>query len=202
MELKGSCIYKIVNLINNKIYIGSTKELSARKSAHITDLRGNRHHSLYLQRAWNKYGEQNFKFEIVESIDSIDSLLIREQFYLDTLNPQYNICPTAGSSLGCKHNPEANLAKSKRMKGKTFLPKDLQLKYKVERKGEGNPHYKIPITEENREIVRQANLGKKRTQAHRDLLAKLMSEKRKGKPSHNKGKKRVINQTTGEIKYI
>lgn len=171
-------------------------------SAHLTDLRGNRHHNIHLQRAWNKYGEQSFTFQIIEPIESLSTLLEREQYYLDRLNPQYNICPTAGTSLGCKHSPEANLAKSLRHKGKSILPEYKRLEMKETRKGEGNPHYRIPITEENREIVRQANLGKARTQAHKDLLAKLMSEKRKNQPSHNKGKKRIIDQITGKIKYI
>lgn len=82
---KKSCIYKIINRINNKIYIGSTYNIVKRKNIHIYLLKNNKHHSILLQRAFNKYGESNFKFEILETVEDRSKLIEREQYYLDTL---------------------------------------------------------------------------------------------------------------------
>ena len=58
-------IYKIENLVNGKVYIGKTVDFKERKKEHKLDLRLNRHYNNYLQNAWNKYGRENFKFEMV-----------------------------------------------------------------------------------------------------------------------------------------
>jgi len=82
-------IYSIKNTINEAIYIGSTKNFSKRKKTHKNSLIKNKHHSIHLQRAWNKYGEENFKFEIIEECE-INKRVYREQYYIDTLKPIYN----------------------------------------------------------------------------------------------------------------
>lgn len=79
-------IYQIRNLINNKIYIGSSRNLSQREKAHFRQLELNKHHSIKLQRAYNKYGKNNFKFEIIELVNNIEELLNREQYWIDKLN--------------------------------------------------------------------------------------------------------------------
>ena len=79
-------IYKITNLVNGKIYIGSSKDIKYRWSQHKTQLRGTMHGNTYLQNAWNKYNEENFKFEIIEEC-SPEIQFEREQYYLDLLNP-------------------------------------------------------------------------------------------------------------------
>lgn len=111
--MSDSGIYKIRNIANSHSYIGSAVNFKNRWRTHLHHLRSKKHHSPYLQRAWDKYGEQHFVFEILECCDK--SLLIeREQFYLDSLNPEYNICKIAGSSLGVKRTPEQieNISKS------------------------------------------------------------------------------------------
>ena len=77
-------IYKIENLVNGKVYIGSSINIYRRWEEHKTALRHNRHHSYKLQRAWNKHGEQNFKFEITKIFKGkIKELRELEQNYLD-----------------------------------------------------------------------------------------------------------------------
>jgi len=83
MKNKISCIYKITCLKNNKFYIGSTIDINIRLNGHTRLLRKNKHFNPYLQRAWNKYGEQNFKYEIIEIVNDIKNLSIREQWWLD-----------------------------------------------------------------------------------------------------------------------
>ena len=75
-------IYKIENLVNGKVYIGQTKEKFQRRYwVHRWKLREGTHDNFYLQRAWNKYGEENFKFEVIEvlSREKIDN---REKYWI------------------------------------------------------------------------------------------------------------------------
>jgi group I intron endonuclease len=74
-------IYKIINLKINKFYLGSSVNIEKRLTQHICDLRANRHHSVYLQRCYNKPGEYCFKLEIVELCEET-SLKEKEQKYL------------------------------------------------------------------------------------------------------------------------
>jgi hypothetical protein len=62
------------------------------------------HGNIKLQRAYNKYGESNLKFEIIERVHNVDDLIKREQFYLDTLLPKFNIKLIANSALGVKRS--------------------------------------------------------------------------------------------------
>lgn len=97
-----SGVYKITNKVNGNFYIGSASDLDRRIKRHRYDLRLNQHHSQYLQRAWNKYGEENFKFEILEYC-AVDNILVREQKYLDELKPKYNVSKNATAfMLGIK----------------------------------------------------------------------------------------------------
>ena len=93
-------IYKIVNIVNQKEYIGSAMKFNIRKSYHLTSLRKNKHHCIKLQRSFNKYGEENFIFYIIQ--DNIDKseLLSIEQKYLDSLNPELNTSKNAVSGVG------------------------------------------------------------------------------------------------------
>jgi len=61
-----SGIYKITNIVNNKCYIGQSISIKNRWWDHENLLTRNKHHSFHLQRSWNKYGKENFKFEILE----------------------------------------------------------------------------------------------------------------------------------------
>jgi len=101
----ASGIYQIENQVNGKRYIGSAANLRRRWARHLNDLRRGEHHNRYLQRAFDKYGEEAFVFFILENIEP-ENLIVREQRYLDTFNPEYNISPTAGSSLGVRYTEE------------------------------------------------------------------------------------------------
>lgn len=64
--IKG--IYCIENKINKKKYIGQSINIEKRWKQHISELRRGKHYNKFLQRAWNKYGESNFEFYIVEQL--------------------------------------------------------------------------------------------------------------------------------------
>lgn len=97
-------IYRIRNLITEQIYIGSAAGRSGfqgRWANHRNHLRNNRHSNQKLQNSWNKYGESNFIFEIIEYTFK-ENCISREQYYIDTLKPHFNILPNASNRLGSK----------------------------------------------------------------------------------------------------
>ena len=108
-----SGIYEIRNLITGDCYIGSSINLLQRKRRHFEDLKNNKHHSIILQRACNKYGIEFLKFNVIEHVKDLKILIEREQFYLNKLKPRYNILPTAGSPLGSKQSEESCAKKRK-----------------------------------------------------------------------------------------
>ena len=107
-------VYKITNKINNHFYIGSTdRSFKERFKEHcryyelfIQDNHKNLHPVLWA--AYNKYGIENFEVELVEILDgkSSEEILKREEYYIQNLHPEYNICqfPTKGGkpNLGKK----------------------------------------------------------------------------------------------------
>lgn len=76
-------IYLIECMPNNKVYVGSSTRILTRLSRHRSDLRAGRHHCSYLQRAWNRYGEQAFEFVVLDTFEftSVGDLIEREVYY-------------------------------------------------------------------------------------------------------------------------
>ena len=87
---KNCGIYVIQNTINNHIYIGSSINLKQRFSQHKSTLRNNTHKNKHLQSAWNKYGEENFEFIIIEHTSNIKKVLNRENIHIRLYKPEYN----------------------------------------------------------------------------------------------------------------
>lgn len=125
MAHKQVCgIYEIKNIVNNKIYIGSSYHVYNRWSRHRYELNKNIHNNIHLQRAWNKYGKDNFKFNIIENIPISDTFLNmkniiieKEQYWIDKtnccdINLGYNIANKAYSKLGIKDSDETRKKKT------------------------------------------------------------------------------------------
>lgn len=105
LEICG--IYMIINTKNGKRYVGSSINIKKRLWEHRSTLRHNHHDNQHLQNAWNKYGEQAFEYSILE-VCSQKERFSREQFYVDTLHPEYNIC------IDVVENPPATIETRKR----------------------------------------------------------------------------------------
>ena len=107
---KKSGIYRWVNNVNGKTYVGSAIDLKNRLTRyynykHIASQRSN----MLIHKALLKYGYSNFSLEILEYCDTKQrqKVLNREQYYLDLLNPEYNILKNTRSSIGYKHSLKA-----------------------------------------------------------------------------------------------
>lgn len=116
-----SGIYQIKHNESGKVYVGSSKNIEGRWRTHRYDLNRNAHHCTHLQHAWNKYSGENFSFSVLEECSPTREVLIRrEQFYLDTLRPEYNRLQIAGSRLGSKTSQETKDKQSAALKGKNL----------------------------------------------------------------------------------
>lgn len=128
---KECVIYKIVNKINNKLYIGHTIRFRKRLSEHRSSLLADRHHSCHLQRSFNKYGIDNFVVEIIEKIDK-EIALDRETYWIKKLQSYerdkgYNILIDSPIPRQSKHTEETKRKMSESQKGKK-LSKEQKLK--------------------------------------------------------------------------
>ena len=91
-----------------RVYVGSAKSIYHRWNEHKRELRQKIHHSIKLRRHYDKYGLDDLDFVILEQINTLSKeyLLEREQYYLDTYKPYFNIYTKAGSPLGHTHSQE------------------------------------------------------------------------------------------------
>lgn len=96
------CVYQIRNILNGKVYIGSSKNFEQRVRQHLQKLRRGQHHSPALQCAWNKYGEAVFEFEVLETcLEAVLCLLEQEWMdRSDAYRKGYNGRPKAESNRG------------------------------------------------------------------------------------------------------
>jgi len=162
-------IYKIINLINNKFYVGSAVDLKRRKARHFSELRNGKHNNRHIQAAWVKYGEQAFVFVIVEALPDDANVLVAENIWLkehvgkeycynigvDATAPMLGfggeLSPTWGRKrteeelaaqnwAGKKHRPEAKAKIRQYLLGK---PKSAATRAKISEtlSGEGNFWY-------------------------------------------------------------
>ncbi len=179
-----SGIYRIVCTITTKFYIGSAINLRDRCQRHFWALRQNKHENQHLQRAWNKYGEQSFTFEVIELV-LIPFLIEREQFWFDKLSPfgkrGFNILPIAGSPLGYKHRPESIEKIRESNRRRELSPETLE---KIRRANLGK-RYPLGRTFslEHREKLSQAKLGTSLSSETREKIGQA-SRGRKHSPEH------------------
>lgn len=79
----GCGIYKIENLVDKKVYIGSSLNLENREYKHFWMLKRGSHDNQHLQNSYNKFGLDSFKFDIIEECDEL-FLIDRENYYINT----------------------------------------------------------------------------------------------------------------------
>lgn len=91
-------IYKITDLNNKIFYIGSSVNIYSRWKRHLNQLKNKNHCNFWLQKIYDKYGEKNLLFEVIEECANLKE---KEQYYIDTLNPKINInkCSTGGDMI-------------------------------------------------------------------------------------------------------
>jgi group I intron endonuclease len=122
--MKGSCIYIIRNFIDDRVYIGSTADMVGRYGNHKRQLKKGEHTNSHLQNFVNKYGFGSIYFDVLEPCDPA-KLIEREQHYIDTFKPQFNMNLFAQSVLGICKKPKTEEHKrklSEALKGRKLTP--------------------------------------------------------------------------------
>lgn len=177
---KTSGIYKIVNKIDEKYYVGRTNKFDRRWRKHKKMLRKNKHVNDYLQNAWNKHGENNFDFIIVERLNE-NLLLEIEQKYLDIAKTEQDKCYNLNfDAMG------GDLSKYSKNKVDTFNTMYVPTEETRQKIREARKHQ--VFTKESNEKRRVALLGPKNHN-----FGKHFSEKTRLKMSKNR---------TGKLKGI
>lgn len=138
-----------MNIVNNKRYIGQSVNVEDRLLHHRSELRNQRHSNSHLQRSWNKYGEDNFKFEILFECQECE-LDYLERYYIsfyNTIDREYGYNKESGGSLN-KHMSEESKRKMSVAKQGMY-------------DGENNPMYNvhIPWTEDRKQKMSEKFRG-------------------------------------------
>jgi group I intron endonuclease len=177
-------IYKIINVVNNKFYIGSAVSFRKRKARHFSELRKGKHNNRHLQAAWNKYGEQAFVFVVIEEVEDRATLLDAENRWLkdhvgkdycynigtDATAPSLGMSGELSPTWGRKRTPEELAAQSWAGKKHTAesrdkirqsligKPKTAEVRAKISAtlSGAGNPNYGKPRSDTFKEKVSKA----------------------------------------------
>ena len=202
-ESKTNCgVYRITNTVPDKetgickVYIGSSINLKSRKYAHFRELDKDIHPNIHLQRAYNRDGKENFKFEVVSYLEKCtdkqllkESILEEEQKWMDELiscNEKYgyNLAPTAGNCLGVKHTDKSKENMSKAHKNKK-ASEETKKKMSEMRRGENHPLYGKSHSEEAKKKMSVSR--KKRITS--EETKKKMSASLRGDKNPNYGKK-------------
>lgn len=134
---KISGIYEIVNTLSGKRYVGSAVNLRIRRSQHFTRLRHGKHHSRYLQNAWDKYGEDAFVFRVISRC-APDQLLSEEQREIDRKS-EYNMTKAAGSCLGRVLSEETKAKIAAAHTGKKHAPRSEEHRRNISAALKGKP---------------------------------------------------------------
>lgn len=181
ITLHKTGVYEIVNIITNERYIGSASRVGKSNSLsgfyvrfdkHKLLLKNNKHYNIHLQRAYNKYGENNFNFNVL-SICPPEYCIKLEQWFLDNLKPEYNIRKIADSNKGIKFTAEHKEKLSKSIKN--------SLKNKVDNSYRKRIGETLKITKLNKKNpykrTEQGLIDNREKRRNHPHIAKLDSEK-------------------------
>lgn len=182
-------IYKIVNLKNNKVYIGSAKDFDGRKDRHFTDLIRNKHRNKHLQRSFNLFKESSFEFVILEQLGEYDKEIYflnedKWMSFYNSRNPEfgYNIAAASGGGhLGYPHSDETKLKISNSLL-------------------ENHPTRGKPLSEEHKAKISESNLGKiiSEESKEKNRQWQLANNPRKGVPCSEEHKAKISAANSGE----
>lgn len=160
--MKISGLYKITNLINGNFYLGSSCNIRKRFNRHRCDLKKNKHDNQHLQHAYNLYGNDYFKFEIIKEVFE-ENLLKEEQLLLDINVGQpncYNIRKDAECPVlpGTKRDPSIGIKVSIAQKG---IPKWTEAeKIEIGNRVRGYKHTEETLEKFKNRITSKENIQK------------------------------------------
>ena len=157
-------VYFIKNKITGKFYVGHSINIEKRFIRHKRDLTNGNHHCIYLQRAWDKYGKDNFEFIIHKECETKEESIELEQYFIDNFKEKlYNTSNEAnlGGDL-LTGNPRREEIIAKRTKTQKELLSKMsaeERKLKLGKPGKKNGMYGRTHTPEVRQKLSEINKG-------------------------------------------
>lgn len=163
--------------INKNLYIGSACNIYQRLHNHKSQLLNNNHKNIILQRSYNKYN--SLYFGVLKFVEK-NNLIEEEQFFINSLNPKYNIRKEAKSNYGLKMSNEC------------------KLKHSVASK---NWHEKVGFSEETKSKIGAANSKYKRTEEQKENLRVKITGKKHSEKTKQINKEKAILARKISAKY-
>ena len=212
----------IKNTLNNKVYIGQSVSIKTRRRSHLSDLRNNRHRNDYLQKSFNKYGEENFIHEILiecklDELDSLERLMIA---IFDTTNDRFGYNLDSGGNKNRIRSEETRRKSSESLRGRKLsedtkrkisiakkgirLSEETKRKMSIARKGDGSHWYGKKLSDTHREKISNSHMGKKISnetkrkisEGNKGKVASISEEHKEKLRKVNVGK--ILNEKTKE----
>jgi group I intron endonuclease len=196
-------IYCWYNTVNKKRYCGQSVDLEHRRMGHTYDLRAGTHYNGHLQKAWNKYGEDNFEFRIIEPHVPVESLDARECFwidYYDTTNQHKGYNKKTGGKANHVLCEESKQKISKTLMGHPVSAETREKNSRAKRGTKMHPNARAAllkaltgrvVSAESRAKVSAANKGKLVSdEARRKLSVAFKGKKRGHMPMYEMLKKK------------
>lgn len=147
-------IYCIENKINHKKYIGQSINIEYRWKRHIRELNNNSHINEHLQKSWNKYGQDNFNFYVIEFCDA-DKLDELEVYYIDlykTMDAKMGYNLVSGGNSNKFYSEEVKNKIGMASKGRKYSNETRSIMSEI-RKGEKNAFFGKHHSEETKKIM-------------------------------------------------
>ena len=179
-------VYQILNIVNGERYIGSSVNIERRWQGHLRMLRRGTHYNVHLRRAFAKYSEDAFAFEVMERTTEKECVP-REQHFLDTLHPEYNIAPVAGSNRGARLGPRSEEHCRRISEAAMGRHPSEEARRKMSESARGRL-----VSVETRRKISEAKKGRKRKPFSAEWRRRL-SDAKKGRPCSIETRYRISN---------
>lgn len=178
-------VYQIVNRINRKKYIGITsKSIETRFNQHKRQL------DCGVANAIKKYGEENFYIEKIDECNDWESLLIKEKFWIEKLNPEYNKTKGGEGLLGYNHTESSKEKISRKNKGKT-VSEETRKKISESKRGKPTWNKGKTMSEEYKKLKSKNAIdyyNTERGKKQKEQISNILKEKGIKPPDYALGK--------------
>ena len=179
-------VYKIINKVNRKYYVGSSNDINCRWNKHKSELNRNIHKNPYLQNAWNKYGVVNFNFVVVEETLQNKSA---EQHYLDIAFNERKKC--YNTSFVVNHPPK--------LSEKQNTIKIEKIKSSLKKFYETNKEWHVNQSKKRIQYFQNEENRKKNAELIKKSLSDPLIRQKMSEGRRNKTVYRFQHRKTGEI---